>query len=71
MTTSIAVVASTTAFFPVATTVGVGSSAVVVAAVVVTLPLHLLAFGCLWCIVRQETWGYRRRHRQPTLADVA
>ena len=28
------------------------------------LPVQMLGFGALWCIVRQETWGYRPRHRQ-------
>lgn len=30
-----------------------------------------LAIGFLCCIVRQETWGYRRRHRQPAWVAVS
>ena len=30
------------------------------------LPLYLLSLvRCPWCVVRQETWGYRRRHGSP------
>ena len=33
-------------------------------ALLLLLPVQMLGFGALWCIVRQETWGYRPRHRQ-------
>lgn len=45
-----------------ATTGSSGSSGVVLH--LLLLPVQALSIGALWCIVRQETWGYRRRHRQ-------
>lgn len=35
------------------------------------LACQALSLGALTCIVRQETWGYRRRHRQTTLVAAS
>ena len=31
----------------------------------------VLSVGVLSCVIRQQTWGYRRRHRQDLLADLS
>lgn len=43
----------------------------VVLAVGVPMCTASMGFAALVCIVRQETWGYRRRHPQPVMARAA
>jgi hypothetical protein len=73
MTAGIAVLAAVASFNSAVQTLAdaTGSSPWFMVSMLVTLPGSLLMIGVLTAIVRQETWGFRHRHRQPAPAGLA